>query len=155
VPARARRERFGDLLALARQGWVHEMAARLADQGFAGYRRSDALVLRSLRRGPLPVGRLAGALGVSRQAARKVVDSLERRGYATTERDGADARRLNVVLTSNGAAYADAVVAAVVSLNRDFESHVDPARMEAAREVLLAVLTRYAPEDPPRRPVRA
>ncbi len=155
MPTRARTERFGDLLALARQGWVHEMAVRLADQGYAGYRRSDALVLRSLRRGSVPVGRLAGALGVSRQAARKVVDGLERRGYATTERDGADARRLNVVLTSSGAAYAEAVVAAVVSLNRDFESHVDHARMVAAREVLFAVVTRYSPDDLPRRPVPA
>jgi DNA-binding MarR family transcriptional regulator len=129
------------------------MAARLADQGFTGYRRSDALVLRSLRRESVPVGRLAGALGVSRQAARKVVDGLERRGYATTMRDEADARRLNVVLTSRGAAYADAVVATVVSLNRDFESHVEPSRLEVARGVLSAVVTHCSSGDLPRRHV--
>jgi DNA-binding MarR family transcriptional regulator len=153
MPTRARTELFGDLLALARQGWVHEMAARLAEQGFTGYRRSDALVLRSLRQGSVPVGRLAGALGVSRQAARKVVDGLERRGFATTMRDEADGRRLNVVLTSRGTAYADAVVAAVVSLNRDFESHVDPGGLEVAREVLSAVVTQYSSGHLPRRQV--
>lgn len=148
MPARARTERFGDLLALARRRWIHEMAARLAEEGHGGYRRADALVLRRLRRGPVPVGQLAGALGVSRQAARKVVDGLERRGYATTERDGADARRLNVVLTAEGEAYATAVVAAVRSLNGDFEAHVDPKKMAAAREVLEEILARYAPGRP-------
>ncbi len=147
MPSRARALRFGDLLGLARQAWIREMAARLAARGYDGYRRSDALVLRTLRRGPMPVGRVAGALGVSRQAARKVVDGLERRGYASTERDAGDARRLNVVLTSEGAAYAAAVVAAVASINADFESRVDPATLQAARAVLAEVLARYAPDD--------
>ena len=37
-----------------------------------------------LWQGPLPVGRLGAGLGVTRQAARKVADGLEQRGYATT-----------------------------------------------------------------------
>jgi DNA-binding MarR family transcriptional regulator len=138
-------ELFGDLLARARGSWVREMATRLERRGYPDYRRSDALVLRALRRGPVPVGRLASALGASRQASRKVVDGLESRGYARTERDGLDARRLNVVLTTKGMVYANAVVATVTSLNRDFEAHVDPARMDAARAVLSEVLSRYSP----------
>jgi DNA-binding MarR family transcriptional regulator len=138
-------ELFGDLLARARRSWVREMAERLERRGYPDYRGSDALVLRALRRGPVAVGRLTAALGVSRQAARKVVDGLEGRGYARTERDGLDARRLNVMLTARGTAYANAVVASVASLNRDFSAHVDPARMDAAREVLHEVLARYSP----------
>ena len=30
--------RFGDLLALARQSWVHRMAAELENRGFGDYR---------------------------------------------------------------------------------------------------------------------
>ena len=138
-------ERFGDLLARARQCWVLEMAERLEARGYPGYRRTDAVTLRALRRGPVPLGRLAVALGASRQAARKVVDGLEGRGYAVTERDRADARRRNVVLTPEGATYAAAVVAAIASLNRDFESHVEPADLAVARSVLCEVLVRYAP----------
>jgi DNA-binding MarR family transcriptional regulator len=136
MQAAARPLLFGDLLALARRRWVREMATRLETRGFHDYRRSDALVLRSLRRGSMPVGRLAGALGVTRQAARKVVDGLERRGYARTERDGGDARRLNVVLTDGGVAYAVAVVAVVRGINAEVASHVDPERLAVARTVL-------------------
>ena len=42
--------RFGDLLALARQSWVHRMAAELENRGFADYRLTDAATLRRLRR---------------------------------------------------------------------------------------------------------
>ena len=91
--------RFGDLLALTRQSWLGQMTSRLEGLGYAGYRRSDAAALRMLWRGPLPVGRLGAVLGVTRQAARKVADGLEQRGYATTERDSRDTRQLNVTLT--------------------------------------------------------
>lgn len=56
------------------------------------------------------MGRLDDVLGVSRQAARKVVEGLEQRSYVTAERDPADARRLIVSLTQTGQAYALAVV---------------------------------------------
>ena len=50
--------RFGDMLALARQSWIHRMAAELEDRGFADYRITDASTLRRLRRGPASVGEL-------------------------------------------------------------------------------------------------
>ena len=131
---------FGDLLALARLSWVRQMAARLERLGHPDYRRSDAAVLRLLRRGPLPVGRLGSVLGVSRQAARKVVDGLERRGYAGTERDARDSRRLNVVLTPRGEAYARAVVDVIEAINHELTERVDPVQLAAAEEVLWAAI---------------
>jgi DNA-binding MarR family transcriptional regulator len=132
---------FGDLLALARLSWVRQMAARLSRLGYPDYRRSDAAALRMLRRGPVPVGRLGTELGVTRQAARKVVEGLERRGYARTERDTHDSRVLNVVLTAAGAAYAQAVTDVVQALNREFCQRVGPAQLAAADSVLRAVMT--------------
>jgi Mn-dependent DtxR family transcriptional regulator len=73
---------FGGLLALARLSWVRQMASRLAQLGYQDYRRSDAVALRLLRRGPVPVGRLGAELGVTRQAARKMAEGLEHRDYA-------------------------------------------------------------------------
>ena len=97
---------FGDLVALARLSWVGQMTSRLEGLGYAGFRRGDAAVMRVLSRGPLPVGRLGEALGVTRQAARKIADTLEQRGYATTERDSRDTRQRNVTLTPAGRGYA-------------------------------------------------
>jgi DNA-binding MarR family transcriptional regulator len=132
---------FGDLLALARQSWLGQMAARLAERGYADYRRSDAAAARLLlRRGPVPVGQLGLGLGVTRQAARKVADGLQQRGYATTERDPRDSRQLNVTLTPAGQDYARAVIAVIGELNTEVAQRTDPAQLAAADAVLRAVL---------------
>jgi DNA-binding MarR family transcriptional regulator len=130
--------RFGDLLALARQSWVRRMGAELEDRGFADYRRSDAATLRRLRRAPASVGELGVHLGVTRQAARKVVRGLEERGYASTGADAGDARKLNVILTPAGRAYADAIIAVIDRLNRAVAGRVASDQLAAADAVLRA-----------------
>ena len=130
--------RFGDLLALARQSWAHRMAAELADRGFADYRLTDAATLRRLWRGPASVGELGVPMGVTRQAARKVVRGLEERGYASTRADADDARKLNVVLTPAGRAYADAIIEVIAGLNRAVAARVAPDQLAAADAVLRA-----------------
>ena len=132
--------RFGDLVALARLSWVGEVTSRLERLGYAGFRRGDAAVMRVLWRGPLPVGRLGAGLGVTRQAARKIADALEQRGYATTERDSRDARQLNITLTPAGRDYARAVIAVTEELNREIAGRVSPAQLAAADTVLRAAL---------------
>ncbi|MDA8381132.1 MAG: MarR family transcriptional regulator [Actinomycetota bacterium] len=132
--------RFGDLLALARQSWVRQMASGLNALGYLDYRRSDAAVMRLLQRGPLSIGRLGEALGVTRQAARKVADGLERRGLAVTARDEQDSRQVNIVLTPGGEAYARAVVAVIDRLNEELRQRVDPDQLMAADAVLRVVL---------------
>jgi len=132
--------RFGDLLALTRQSWLGQMSSRLERLGFADYRRTDAGALRSLWRGPLPVGQLGEVLGVTRQAARKVADGLEQRGYATTERDSRDTRQLNVTLTQLGRHYARAIIVVIAELNHEIAQRVSPEQLAAADAVLRAAL---------------
>jgi len=131
---------FGDLLALARQSWLGAMTARLEERGYADYRRSDAAATRLLMGGPASIGRLGSRLGVTRQAARKVADGLQRRGYAAASRDDNDSRQVNVVLTTAGQDYARAVVAVIAELNSEVARRADPASLEAADAVLRLVL---------------
>ena len=77
---------------------------------------------------------------MTRQAARKVIDGLERREYARTQRDARDTRRLNVILTPAGRSYAQTVTAVIYALNREFCEGADPARLAAADAVLRAVV---------------
>jgi DNA-binding MarR family transcriptional regulator len=135
---------FGDLLALARVGWVKQMAGALATLGYPDYRRSDALVLRVLQRGPMAIGRLAEAIGVSRQGARKVVHGLEQRGLARTARDASDSRQINVLLTDQGRRYAGAVIGVIEQLNRELRSRLDPVDLAAAEKVLREVIAQSA-----------
>ena len=132
--------RFGDLLALARRSWVEQLAAGLAAAGYRDYRRSDAAVVRLLQRAPMSVGRLGDALGVTRQAARKLVTGLEQRGFVAVRRNEQDARQLNVVLTANGETYARAVVAVINKLNRRIARRTTPEQLAAADTVLRAIL---------------
>lgn len=132
--------RIGDLIALARWSWLGQMTSRLERLGYVDYRRTDAAALRMLWRSPLPVGRLGTGLGVTRQAARKVADGLEQRGYATTERDSRDTRQLNVTLTQLGRDYARAVAAVVEELNQEVAGRVSPDQLAAADNVLRAAL---------------
>jgi DNA-binding MarR family transcriptional regulator len=131
---------FGDVLALARQSWLLEIARRLAARGYDGYRRSDSAALRMLYSGPVAIGQLAARLGVTRQAARKVADALQRRGYATTGRDQRDSRQLNVTLTPEGRDYAIAIATVIGELNREVAARVDPAQLAAADSVLRAAM---------------
>jgi DNA-binding MarR family transcriptional regulator len=132
---------FGDLLALARQSWITQLSSRLAARGYPDYRRSDSAALRLLhRRGPAPVGRLGVALGVSRQAARKVADNLQQRGYATVTRGAQDTRQQLIGLTPAGQDYARAIGAVIGDLNREVASRAGDADLAAAMSVLQAAM---------------
>jgi hypothetical protein len=69
---------------------------------------------------------------VTRQAARKVADGLQQRGYATAERDSLDSRQLNITLTPAGQDYARAVIAVIEELNQEVRHRVDPGQLAAA-----------------------
>jgi DNA-binding MarR family transcriptional regulator len=137
--------KFGDLLALARLSWIRQMAEQLAVMGYDDYRRSDAAVMRMLVRGPISIGRLGEASGVTRQAARKIVNGLEGRGFATTARDESDSRQINVLLTERGACYASAVIATIERLNSELSTRVDPADLAGAEAVLRTIIAHDQP----------
>ena len=136
------------------------MARRLSDRGYPDYRASDAAVMRRLQRGSFAIGKLATTLGVTRQTARKIVSALETRGLASTDRDPADGRQVNVVLTPAGRAYAAAVIAAIDELNADYLARLTPDQIDATDTALrLAIFDddlktaadRFVP-SPPTRP---
>ncbi len=154
--------RFGDLLALARRSWVLAMADELQARGYEEYRLSDAASLRLLLAGPLSIGRLASASGVTRQAARKLARGLEERHLAVTQGDPGDARKVNVELTAAGSAYAQAIVAVIAALNTRLAQQVTDEALAGADMVLRAAITDSALQriagrisSPANRPVQA
>jgi DNA-binding MarR family transcriptional regulator len=138
----ARPYHFGDLLALARAHWIRRMSAGLAELGYRDYRATDAIITRLLgRRGSVTISEIGVRLGVTRQAARKLVDALERRGYATEARDHHDARSVKITLTPAGESYASAVVAVIHALNHELAARVSADDLAAADTVLRASIT--------------
>jgi DNA-binding MarR family transcriptional regulator len=132
---------FGDLLALARADWMRQMRARLAERGHAGYRASDTVIVRLLRRRrSATIGEIGMRLGITRQAARKLVNGLGERGIVAEARDEHDARKVNVTLTKAGHAYARAVIATVYELNHDVAGRLDAAQLAGADAALRAAI---------------
>jgi DNA-binding MarR family transcriptional regulator len=125
---------------MGRQSWVDQLTGRLAELGFGGYRRTDAAVMRMLVRAAVPIGKLGSSLGVTRQAARKIVTGLEQRRYVRTERGPVDSRQLNATLTSLGEDYARALVAVMDELNHAISLRVTHQQMLGADAVLRAVI---------------
>jgi DNA-binding MarR family transcriptional regulator len=135
---------FGDILALARERWIRAMAQRLDVLGFTHYRRSDPLVMRSLRSGEVALGSLGVTLGLTRQGARKVVSGLVERDYARVIPSTLDSRRRIVELTPRGRDYLRAVVETLRALNDEVVTNVDEDQLAGACAVLEFVRDRIA-----------
>jgi DNA-binding MarR family transcriptional regulator len=127
---------FNDLLAIARHRWLYRMRAALAQRGFDDFRRGDGAWVRILGEEPCGPGEMAELIGISPQAATKMADSLERRGYVERRDDDADRRRVVLHLTDRGRSYREAVVEVVANLDDTFRASVPPADLEAAFRVL-------------------
>ena len=147
-PAAREPESFHDLLALARLRRLNRMRAALAERGFTTFRRGDGAWVRILGHEPQGLGEMAEFIGISRQAATKMADSLERRGYVERKDDEADRRRVVLHLTDLGRGYEQAIIEVVDSLDESFRANVSPADLEAAFRVLrVAAGEAHAPAD--------
>jgi DNA-binding MarR family transcriptional regulator len=129
-------ESFNDLLAFARLRWLNRMRAELAGRGFTDFRRGDGAWVRILGHEPQGLGEMAEFIGISRQAATKMADSLERRGYVERMDDEADRRRVVLHLTDLGRRYERAIIEVVDRLDEAFRASVSPGDLEAAFRVL-------------------
>jgi len=90
-------------LFLAFRSIIDELHAELAAQGHPDLRPTHGFVLQAIGPGGTTAVELGRALGVSKQAAGKMVETLERMGYVERTADPSDARRKLVRLTDRGA----------------------------------------------------
>jgi DNA-binding MarR family transcriptional regulator len=102
------------LLRHARTVYGNAMRAALADAGCDDIPKNGLYVVGGLARGAAGVtlGRLAEELGVSKQAAGQLVDSLVLRGYLIRTVDADDRRKISVALSKRGQMAAEVQAAA-------------------------------------------
>jgi DNA-binding MarR family transcriptional regulator len=97
--------------------------------------------------GGLPLSDVISDLGVSKQTASELVDTLVVRGYVERTEDPRDRRRVFLTLTDRGNAASDAVSAAAAEVDARLVAMVGAERMAHTKETLAALLTlRYSPE---------
>lgn len=81
---------------------IDELHEELARQGHPDVRPLHGFVFQAIGPGATTAAELGRRLGVSKQAAGKTVDALERMGYVERAIDPRDARRRLVRLTARG-----------------------------------------------------
>jgi DNA-binding MarR family transcriptional regulator len=108
-----------NLLRHAHAKYGTTIRAALTNAGYDDIPENGIYVIGGLarQRGARPLGDLIAELGMSKQAAGQLVDTLVVRGYLVREPDADDRRRLTIALTERGRAAARVAGAARDSLN--------------------------------------
>jgi DNA-binding MarR family transcriptional regulator len=129
------------LLRGARGSYACTIVAFLAEAGFDDLPQNGPFVLGGM------AGRRASAvdmirgLGVTRQAASQLIDTLVVRGYLSRQVNPSDRRRLDVELTDRGRAAAEVIAAAIRQVDAELATMITPAELAGLRAGLTALAT--------------
>jgi DNA-binding MarR family transcriptional regulator len=127
------------LLRGARGSYAHTIAAFLAEAGCDDLPQNGPFVLGGMASHHVPAVDMIRGLGVTRQAASQLIDTLVVRGYLSREVNPADRRRLNIELTDRGRAAAEAVAAAIGQVDVELATMITPAELAGLRAGLTAL----------------
>ena len=134
------------LLRAARRGYATAVQAALAEAGCDDVPRNGSYVIGAMAQGGASLSEIIHGLGVSKQAAGQLVDTLVIRGYVTRAADPADRRRLTLTLTERGLGAAAAIRSAVRQVDADLDRRVGPEYVAHTRAALAALIE--ASRDP-------
>jgi DNA-binding MarR family transcriptional regulator len=128
------------LFAVAFRSLIDGLHVELRARGWHDVRPAYGFVLLAAADAPTAVTDLAGLMGMTKQAASKLVDTMVESGYVRREPAPGDRRRRPVVLTARGRA----LLAAVEDIYRDLEQawadRIGPDAVERLRADLVRVL---------------
>lgn len=127
------------LLRAARTTYAVVVREALTAAGFDDLPRNGPYVIGAIARAGAPLSQIIKELGVTKQAAGQLVDTLVGRGYLDRSVDTEDRRRLTVTLTGRGRAAAAASRSAVERVNAKLAKIVPPEYIAHARVTLAAI----------------
>ena len=126
------------LASLAGAAANRHLLRRLHEDGYVGVRTSHGYVIQNLIDETPTVGELAARLGVTQQAASKVVGEMEGMGLVARDPDPADSRVRRVTLTAHGQALLAAGRKERTELERAVAANVGD--LAEAKRTLLGLL---------------
>jgi DNA-binding MarR family transcriptional regulator len=130
------------LLGWGRQAYGEAMRRALAEAGCEDMPPRGMFVIGSLAQGPGagPLALLGRSLGVSKQAAGQLVDTMVLRGYVRREPDGEDRRRFSIKLTERGWHAAAVQREAGAKIDAELAARVGANGVAALRRALGALV---------------
>lgn len=127
------------LLVRARGGYGNTIGARLAAAGFDDLPRNGPFVLGGMASHRGSAVGMIRSLGVTRQAASQLIDTLVLRGYLSREINPDDRRRMNIVLTERGRAAAAVIRAGIDEVQTELTRMLAPEQLAGLRAGLSAL----------------
>jgi DNA-binding MarR family transcriptional regulator len=133
------------LLRAARTTYGTVIRSALEEVGCPDVPRNGIFVIGAIARTGSPLGEIVAALGVSKQAAGQLVDTLVLRGYLDRAPDPDDRRRMTVSLTDRGQMAARASRSAIDRVDAEVTALAGADTVAATRAGLRAIIAHGRP----------
>lgn len=127
------------LLRAARGSYGRAIDRRLGSAGFDDLPRNGAYVLGGMVNHGGSAGGLVRQLGISKQAASQLIDTLVVRGYLEREVNAEDRRRVTIEVTERGRGAAQAIRAGVQAVDDELAGLISAAQLAGMRAGLIAL----------------
>jgi DNA-binding MarR family transcriptional regulator len=127
------------LMRAARGSYAAAIAERLEAAGIDDLPRHGAFVLGGMANHGGSAADMIGGLGISKQRASQLVDTLVLRGYLTREVNAEDRRRTTILLTDRGRAAALEVRSAIDQIDAELAHELSPTELAGLRKGLTAL----------------
>ena len=121
------------LLAMAYRQLIDGLHARLAERGYTDVRPTYGYVLLAVREHPQTGAQIAELLGVTKQAASKLVEAMELSGYVKRSTHDDDLRAKTIQLTARGRKFLEVVESIYGELEAEWARATSKTRVEAMR----------------------
>jgi DNA-binding MarR family transcriptional regulator len=128
------------LITAAYVGMVDRLLEAMAAAGLTEMRQAYGFVIREVAAESPTVTRLAEALDVSKQAASKLVDEMEEKGFIERTPDPVDRRALRLELTAKGKKVLRTALATSSRVERALQVEIGKPGVRAFRRALMAFL---------------
>jgi DNA-binding MarR family transcriptional regulator len=128
------------LLRAARDRYRWATKSALVGAGFDDMPRDGAYVLGGMAGAGAPLSALITQMGMSKQAAGALIDTMVVRGYLDRTVDVEDRRRLTVTLTERGQEAATVVRSAVDRVDTQLTDRLGPGPLADLRATLVALI---------------
>jgi DNA-binding MarR family transcriptional regulator len=128
------------LFAIGYRSMIDALHERLATRGWPNVRPNYGFVLLAARGPGIQASEIAALMGISKQAASKLVEAMEQAGYLRRDPHTDDLRAKVVTLTASGDELLAAVEQIYAELEDEWAAILNRDRVDAMRADLTTVL---------------
>ncbi len=141
------------LTTMAARTLVDNLHERLVARGFHDVRPAFGYVLLATRDRPTSGGEIAALMGMTKQAASKLVDAMVVEGLVARRAHATDSRKQEVTLSAKGRRLLTEVESIYAELEAEWAKLIGRDRLEALRRDLTTILEATHGGLPPVRPL--